>query len=324
MLKDRKILVSGIQPSGRLHIGNYFGALKQFVEYQNEYNTQIMIADLHTLTTLQDAKKLKTYVEEIALDMLAAGLDPKKVTLFRQSDVPQHAELTWIFNCLVTVPWLERAHAFKDKTAKGKEANVGLFDYPVLQAADILLYDPDLVPVGKDQKQHVEMAREIARKFNSTFGEIFVEPKELIKEDLAVIPGIDGEKMSKSYNNTIPLFGTNEEIEKVVMSIVTGSNPKGSTNNPHDTLFSLLWLFLEDDEKYSLRERYESGSMGYKEAKELLIKKLLEFIEPLRKRREEYAKDMDKVRDILKKGGEKAQRRAAEKMKKVREKVGLM
>lgn len=235
----KKILVSGIKPTGQLHIGNYFGAMKQFVDLQNtgEFEIYIFLANYHALNSMQDREGMKKYSFDLICAYLAIGLDPKKVTLYKQSDIPEFAELTWIFNTQTTMPYLMRAHAFKDAEAKSKEISVGTFNYPILMAADILMYDADIVPVGKDQKQHVEMAREIGQKFNRIYGaDIFKDPQEYIVEDVETVPGIDGQKMSKSYNNVIPLFGTDEEMVKAIMSIVTDSKSSEDPKNPDEVL----------------------------------------------------------------------------------------
>jgi tryptophanyl-tRNA synthetase len=312
---SKKVLLSGIQPSGKAHIGNYFGAMKQFVDLQDSYEPFIFIADLHALTTLQNKKELEENTLNVLLDYMAIGLDPKKVTLFKQSDVPQLTELTWIFNCLMTVPYLERAHAYKDKVANGKEANAGLFDYPVLMAADILMPDADVVPVGKDQKQHIEIARDVAQKFNNTFGEAFKLPEEMIIEDVAVVPGTDGRKMSKSYGNTIPLFATDEEIEKAVMSIVTDSGSEVPTN-----VYAIHSLLRN---KNDLEIIYAENKGQYKKLKELLIEDLKAFIKPMRDKRQALEEDKKAVLEVLKAGGKVARDRAEKKMEKVRELVGL-
>ncbi len=312
---SKKILISGIQPTGRVHIGNYFGMMKQLVDLQDEYESYAFIPNYHSLTSLQVAKEVKDNTYELVLDYLAIGLDPEKVAIFKQSDVPEVTELTWIFNCLMTMPWLARAHAFKDKTDKGLEANVGLFDYPILMAADILIYDGEVVPVGKDQKQHVEMAREVAQKFNNTFGEAFPLPKEYIKEDVASVPGTDGQKMSKSYKNTIPLFGTDEEIEKAVMGIVTDSGSDIPQN-----VYALHKLFRSEED---LKALYEEKKGKYKELKEALAEDIKKFILPMRAKREELAKDPGMVEKILAEGGRRARARAMAKMVLVRKMVGL-
>lgn len=317
-------MLSGVKPTGRPHIGNYFGAMRQFVELQNTFGGYVFIPDLHALISLQDKDELKQNIIDVVIDYLAIGLDPKKITFFKQSDVPAHTELTWIFNCLTTMPYLMRAHAYKDAEAKSKEVNVGLFDYPILMAADILLYGPDVVPVGQDQKQHVEIARDIAEKFNRTYGETFKLPKEYIVENVKVVPGTDGQKMSKSYKNTIPLFATDEEITKAVMSIPTDSKGIDEAKDPTtDKIFALHALFASQDELDTLAERYRLGGIGYKESKELLIKNISAFIKPLREKRERIAIDQDHILDILKEGGERAKQVADAKMDEVREKIGV-
>jgi tryptophanyl-tRNA synthetase len=319
-----KRLVSGIQPSGTLHIGNYFGAMKQFVDLQNEYDCTFIVVDLHALTTLHDASLLRENIRNVFIDYLAVGLDPKRSLIFKQSDAPQVTELTWIFNCLTTIPYLERAHAFKDKVANQKIPSVGLFDYPVLMASDILLPEAEVVPVGQDQKQHVEMTREIAQKFNNTFGETFKLPREFIRDDVAVVPGIDGRKMSKSYGNDIPLFAEEDDLKNLAMSVVTDSTPKGEPIEPeNDNVFALHKLVASEDELRELEEAYRSGSIGYKESKELLFERLNRFIAPLREKRHEIASNQTHIESLIKEGGEKAYERYEKKMEEVREKVGL-
>ncbi len=328
---SQKILLSGVKPTGRPHIGNYFGAMKQFVDMQNEHATFVMIADYHALISVHNKEELAGDILGVALDYLAIGLDPAKVTIFKQSDVSAHTELAWIFNCLTTIPYLERAHAFKDAEAKDKEVNMGLFDYPVLMAADILLYDADVVPVGADQAQHLEISRDLARKFNLTFGgkgekgePIFKEPKGLILKDVGVVPGTDGRKMSKSYGNTIPLFASDEEIKKAVMSIVTDSKSPAEPKDPEkDNIFALYKLFATPSELAELRERYVKGGLGYKEAKELLIVRILAFVAPLREKRAKLEKNIASVKEILLAGGEKAREVADAKMRKVRDVIGV-
>lgn len=323
MSQDKKILLSGVKPTGRPHIGNYFGAMKQFVDLQDEYQAFIMIADMHALTTSPDPKQLSQDILDLAIDYLAIGIDPKKVTLFRQSDIPAHTELAWIFNCITTMPYLMRAHAFKDAEAKNKEITVGTFDYPMLMAADILLYSPDVVPVGQDQKQHVEYARDTAEKFNRLYGETFKLPQEKIIESVHTIPGIDGQKMSKSYKNHIPLFSTREEIQKLVMSIVTDSKAPDEPKDPEtDNVFALHKLFSQEQIE-ELQRRYEAGEIGYKESKEILIENIDRFISPLRDRRAEIATDHEQVKKILTRGGGSARQIAEAKLQEVREKIGL-
>ena len=315
-MSSKKTMLSGIQPTGAPHIGNYFGMMKQLVDFQEQYNVYGMIVNYHAFTTVHDAQTMRENTHNVVLDMLAIGLDPERVILFKQSDVPEHAELCWILNCLVSVPWLSRAHAFKDKTDKGIEASVGLFDYPVLMAADILMYDAEIIPVGEDQKQHVEMARELARKFNHQFGEVFtVEPQELIKKDVATVPGTDGQKMSKSYNNTIPLFGTDEEIRKAVMSIVTDS---GSGIPEH--VYAIHKLFKSPGE---LEQLYQENTGKYKPLKDALYEDIIAYVSPMRERRAYYENNPELVKQILGQGAEKAQAKAQAKMKLVRERIGL-
>lgn len=312
----KKILLSGVKPTGRPHIGNYFGAMRQFVDLQNEdYKAFIMIADLHALTTVQDAKQLKEDTLNLAMDYLAIGLDPKKVTLFKQSEVQEHAELGWIFDCITTMPYLMRAHAYKDAEAKNKEVNAGLFTYPMLMAADILLYDTDVVPVGKDQKQHVEYARDTAEKFNRLFGETFKLPEPIILGEVETVPGLDGQKMSKSYGNTIPLFAEDEEIKKLVMSIVTDSSGERPEN-----VYQIHKLLKPESELAGL---YEENKGKYQALKEALIADMITFITPLREKRKEIAKDPEAVIKIIKEGNEKARESARIKMTEVKKKVGL-
>jgi len=313
-MSARKILVSGVKPTGRPHIGNYFGAMKQFVDLQDSYESRIFIANLHALTTVQDQAELVSTTKEVVKDFLGIGLDPEKTTIYYQSDVPHVTELAWIFNCLITVPYLERSHAYKDAVANGKEPNVGLFDYPVLMAADILVHDADVVPVGKDQKQHIEIARDIAEKFNRIYGETFRIPEPLILEDVATVPGIDGQKMSKGYNNTIPLFASDVEIEKAVMSIVTDSGQDIPKN-----VYEIHKLIKPESE---LKKLYEEKKGSYKELKLELIKDLKDFIHPLVARRAEWSdKEVEK---IIAEGGKKMRKIVHEKMIEVRKKVGLI
>lgn len=315
MTDEKKILLSGIKPTGDLHLGNYFGAIKQFVELQNKYDSYVFIADYHAMTTLLDAKELSENSFNIAVDYMALGLDPEKVTLFKQSDLPQVTELCWIFNCLTNVPYLERAHAYKDAVAKGKEANVGLFDYPILMAADILIQDADIVPVGQDQKQHVEYARDTAEKFNRVFGEAFKIPESYILKDVAVVPGVDGQKMSKSYNNTIPIFASDAEIKKLVMSIVTDSGAGRPEN-----VYAIHKLIKSEAE---LEKIYTEFDGKYQKLKEALVNDLITFLKPFREKREKLLKDRESVLEILSAGGAEARARAEAKMMEVRKMTGL-
>lgn len=322
---NKKTLLSGVKPTGRPHIGNYFGAMKQFVDMQDEYKAMYMIADYHALNFTQDKAEMKQQIIDLALDYLALGLDPQKSLIFKQSDIAEHAELAWIFDTITTMPYLMRAHAFKDAEAKDKEISVGTFNYPMLMAADILMYDADVVPVGQDQRQHIEYARDTALKFNHIFkSETFVLPEARILDDVAVVPGTDGRKMSKSYGNTIPLFATPEEIKKAVMSIPTDSKGVDEPKNPdEDNVFKLHILFATIDELAEIRTRYEQGGLGYKESKEILIASIERFIAPLREKRSELASDTDYVLDVLKEGGQRAREKALKKMEDVREVIGV-
>ena len=294
-------------------MGNYFGALKPFVELSKEYDSMLMVADYHALTSLKDPEAVRANIINVTKDYLAAGIDPVKSIIFKQSDVPEHTELSWIFQCLVTVPFLQQAHAYKDKVAKGLEANAGLFAYPMLMAADILLYDTDVVPVGADQRQHLEYAREAAAKFNNAYGATFKEPKERIMETIATVPGTDGKKMSKSYGNTIPLFGTKDEIAKAVMSIVTDSG-----SDKPENVFAIHQLFKNEQELAAL---YEEHKGKYKNLKEALIEDIEAVIAPMRELRDAIS-DED-VRRVLEEGGMRARARASEKMSDVRAKIGV-
>lgn len=316
--------LSGIQPSGVLHLGNYFGAIKQFIDLQEKYEGFYFIVDYHALTSANSAKDLKINSYDAALDFLALGLDPKKSTIYFQSDIPEHTELTWIFLNVTPMALLERGHSYKDKIAKGISPNAGLFTYPVLMAADILMYDVDIVPVGKDQKQHVEMARDIAIKFNEKYGEIFKLPKEKIQESLAVVTGIDGNKMSKSYNNTIEMFASKKKLKKQVMSIVTDSTPLEAPKNPDNNIMSLYKLFADENQVNEMQQNFLKGGYGYGHAKKELLEAILEYFKPYREKREELANNMDYVEKVLKEGSERARELAIEKMKKVKKAVGLV
>ncbi len=318
---QKKRLISGVKPTGRPHIGNYFGAMKQFVDLQDQYETFVFIADLHALNSIQNKEEMLQLSHNLVLDYLGIGLDPKHITLFKQSSVPAHTQLTWIFDTLITVPFMMRAHAYKDAVAKDIEPSMGLFNYPVLMAADILMYDAEVVPVGKDQKQHIEYARDIAGKFNNQYDELFKLPKELILEDVETVPGTDGQKMSKSYGNTIPLFGTDKEIEKAVMSIATDSRGKDEVKNPDDmVLYQIHKLF---DDSAELKSQYTQG-LGYGDAKKRLIKDIIDFVTPMRERRKVYEDDPKLVQQILLEGAMKANEIAMKKLGKVYESVGLM
>ncbi len=321
-----KRILSGVQPSGQIHLGNYLGAIRQHIEMQKSFETFLFIADLHALTTLRDATRLRELTLELVKVYLSLGLDPKKTVFFQQSAIPEHAELCWILDTVTPMGLLERAHAFKDATAKGKkESTVGLFNYPVLMAADILLYKPDLVPVGKDQKQHIEITRDIANKFNSIYGETFKIPEEFIKEEVAVVPGTDGQKMSKSYGNTIDIFAPEAVLKKQVMGIVTDSTPVESPKDPKKcNVFKLYSLVADKKEIANLTDKYTSGGFGYGDAKKLLLAKLLELFEDARTHKSELDKKDSYIREILEEGTARARKFASETMEEVKKKTGLI
>lgn len=311
----KKILLSGVKPTGRPHLGNYFGAMKQFVSLQESHVCYFMIADYHGLNFVQNKKEMLEYTIELAIDYLAIGLDPEVSVIFKQSDVPAHTELAWIFDTITTMPYLMRAHAFKDAEAKSKEISVGTYNYPMLMAADILLYDTDVVPVGSDQKQHVEIARDTAEKFNRLFGETFKLPDVYILDEVKVVPGIDGRKMSKSYDNDIGLFAEDDEIEKRVMAIVTDSGSDIPQN-----VYAIHSLFRNEAD---LKKLYEDNKGKYKILKEALIEDIKTFIRPLREKRAIIAKDRNKVKDILLKGANYANDKANKTLKRAKINIGV-
>ncbi len=313
IMAQKQRLLTGLQPSGTLHIGNYFGALKPFVDMYEKYDSHLMVVDYHALTTIRDPKVLRENILNIVKDYVAAGVDPEKVILFKQSDISQHTELSWIFQCLVTVPFLMQGHSYKDKVAKGLEANAGLFSYPMLMAADILLYDTQVVPVGEDQRQHIEYAREASSKFNNAFGETFVTPKEHIIKGVGIIPGTDGNKMSKSYHNTIPLFGTRDEIQKAVMGIVTDSDGDRPEN-----VYAIHSLFRSESD---LENIYNDNRGKYGELKKILVRDIESVVAPMREKRANISDD--DVRNILAHGAEQARERAEKKMEEVRKRIGV-
>ena len=310
-------IITGLQPSGDLHIGNYFGSIKPFLDLYNEQkdsaNFFLMVADYHALTSVKDAGALRRNIYNIVRDYLAIGVDPTRVTLFRQSDNSDHMELGWILDCMVSVPFLMQAHSYKDKVAKGLDANAGLFTYPMLMAADILLYNTDLVPVGEDQRQHLEYTREAVTKFNNNYEAILKAPKEVILKSVGVVPGTDGQKMSKSYGNTIPLFGTREEIQKAVMSIVTDS-----TGERPENVYAIHTLFRS---KGQLESLYSEHIGKYKYLKEALIEDIDSLVAPMREKRNDI-NDGD-IRKILAEGVEKAKIQSAYTLKKVRDAIGI-
>jgi len=327
-------VLSGVQPSGKLHLGNYFGAIRQFVELQREHEGLYFIADLHALTTIRDAARLRALSRDVALDYLALGLDPERAILFRQSDVPEVTELSWILSTVTPMGLLERAHSYKDKVARGISPDHGLFAYPVLMAADILVYGSDTVPVGKDQKQHLEIARDIAVKFNQTYapgfdartgaGAILRLPEPLILEETAVVPGTDGEKMSKSYGNTIDIFGDEKALKKAIMGIVTDSAPVEAPKDPEpSTVYRLLKLLCDGPEIAAIADAFRRGGTGYGDFKKRLLERVLARFGPARARRRELEGDPAHVEAVLRRGAERARALAGEVMAKVRGAVGL-
>jgi tryptophanyl-tRNA synthetase len=333
-----KRILSGVQPSGKLHLGNYFGAIRQHVALQDEATCFYFIADYHALTTIREAAErraqeqkvpvdypatLRENTRDVALDYLALGLDPDKAVFFRQSDVPEVHELAWVFSTVTNMGLLERAVSYKEKVDKGIDASVGLFYYPVLMAADILIYRSHLVPVGRDQVQHVEMTRDMAIKFNQTYGEVFPVPTYRLDKG-SKVPGTDGQKMSKSYGNTIDIFAEGKALRKTVMGIVTDSAPKEAPKEPEgNNVFALYGLFATEEEKAALAQRYRAGGMGYGEAKELLLAKINEHLGPAREKRKKLAADPDYVEDVLRRGAARARAEAQQTMALVREAVGM-
>ena len=317
-------ILSGIQPSGVLHIGNYFGMMRPAIALQDQGEALYFIADYHALTSLRDPKALRENSRRVALDFLACGLDPGKASLFLQSDVPQVTELAWILASVTPVSRLELAHSYKDKIARGAAPSAGLFTYPVLMAADILLYDSDIVPVGKDQKQHIEIARDLATRMNETFGPVLKLPEPRIHARTEVVPGVDGQKMSKSYGNTIDIFGGERETRKRVMSIVTDSTPVESPKDPDgSTIVQLYSLFATPAEADQMREKFRAGGTGYGDFKKQLFEKLWDFFAPMRKRREEILTDQSYIDDVLARGAKRANYIAGDVMQRVRAAVGL-
>ena len=317
-------VLTGIQPSGALHIGNYFGAIKQMVDLQEKSDLFIFIANYHALTSLKDGKALKNNTLDAAINFMALGIDPKKVTFWAQSDVKEVLELYWILSGYTPMGLLERAHSYKDKVAEGIAANHSLFSYPVLMAADILLYDSEVIPVGKDQIQHVEITRDIAIKFNNDFGDVFKLPEFKVDDNVATVPGIDGAKMSKSYGNTIDIFCTEKELKKATSKIVTDSTPM---EDPKDfstcNIYALAKLFLGEDELVALQKRYQQGGEGYGHFKAYLNGLIWDYFAEAREKRAYYLAHIDEVKAILDDGASKARVIAQEKMNRVRDLVGI-
>jgi tryptophanyl-tRNA synthetase len=322
-MEGRKRILSGVQPSGKLHLGNYFGAIKQHIALQLEAECFYFIADYHALTTIQDPKELAENVHHVALAYLALGLDPEKAVFFRQSDVPEVTELTWILSTVTNLGLLERAVSYKEKIEKGIEASVGLFTYPMLMASDILIYRSHLVPVGKDQVQHIEMTQDIAGRFNRAYREVFPIPEYRLDKE-SKVPGIDGQKMSKSYGNTIEIFAEGKPLHKTVRSIVTDSTPVADPKDPGKcTVFALYSMFATQEEITALAERYRAGGMGYGVAKDLLYEKIESHFAQARARRKQLEQEPNYVEEVLRKGAQRARAEAQRTMVLVREAVGM-
>ena len=317
-------VLSGVQPSGKLHIGNYFGMMKPAIELQEQGEAFLFIANYHALTSVHEGAALREMTRDVALDFLACGIDPERTAFYRQSDVPEVHELAWLLSVLTPMGLLERCHSFKDKTAKGLPASHGLFAYPVLMAADILAVNATVVPVGRDQKQHVEVTRDVATRFNNAYGEVFVMPEPSIRETVAVVPGIDGQKMSKSYHNTIEIFGSGKSLKKRIMKILTDSKELEDVKDP-DTcnVFALYKLFADEVAQAELAERYRAGGMGYGYAKTELYETMERYFEPIRERRMRLEKDPDFVEDVLRMGAKRASEVAQDVLGRAREAVGL-
>ncbi len=317
-------VLSGIQPTGRFHWGNYFGAIRQYIALQDNEQAFYFIADLHALTTIRDASQLRALTRDAALDLLALGLDPGQATLFRQSDVPEVSELTWLLLTVTNLSWLEKCHAYKDKKERGLAADAGLFTYPVLMAADILIYDSDIVPVGVDQVQHIEVTRDIAERFNSIYGEVFVLPESRVLDATAKVPGTDGEKMSKSYGNVIELFEPAKRVRKKVMSIKTDSTPVEDPKDPGGcSVFDLYKLFADEDQVEDLAARYRAGGLGYGDAKQALFELSQDHFSEASLRREELAAEEGRLEEILHDGAARARVKAAEVLGRARSACGL-
>lgn len=324
MIHGMRVL-SGMQPSGEAHLGNYFASMKPNIELLDSDSDEniYIVVDMHALTTIRNPDELRKYRQELTKDMLACGFDPEKGILFFQSYVQEHAELTWILSCVTPVGLLERAVSYKEKVQQGIEANAGLFTYPVLQAADILLYDADTVPVGKDQKQHLEIARDIALKFNNRYGEdLLVVPEARIRDDVAIVPGTDGQKMSKSYGNTLPIFADEKVLEKAIMGIVTDSKGVEEPKDPDEcTVFKLHSLFLDENQKKELADKYRAGGLGYGDAKKALFETFMDFFGSMREKRSSLKeKEVDAV---VEDGAKHAGKIASATMERVRKAVGL-
>lgn len=321
-----KTILSGIQPSGKLHLGNYFGAIRQHIRMQEKGDAFYFIANYHSLTSVNDGEELRQNTIDVALDYLALGMDPEKCTFFAQSDVPQVTELAWILGTLCPVSLMEKGVAYKDKVAQGLKPNIGLFTYPILQAADILIYNSDLVPVGEDQKQNIEITRDLAGKLNHTYGDEYLKiPEPHIVKSVAVVPGTDGRKMSKSYGNTIDIFDEGKTLKKKVMSIETDSTPLEEPKDPDNcNVFALIKLFANGAKQEEIAGQYRAGGYGYGHAKKELLALIEDHFSEARERRKELAKDIDYVIDLLSEGGKKARERAESVMQPIRTATGIV
>mgnify|MGYP001447032483 CR=1 FL=1 len=323
-MSEKKRILSGIQPSGRLHLGNYFGMMKRMIEYQDKEDLFCFLVNYHALTTISNGNKLRKETLSAAMDFLALGIDPEKSYFWVQSDIPEVTELTWILSNVTPLGLLERCHSYKDKVARGISPSHGLFAYPVLMAADILIFQSNIVPVGKDQKQHVEVARDIAIKFNNTYGDTFVIPEEEIQQDLATVPGLDGQKMAKSYDNTIEIFADEKTMKQKVMSIVTDSTPVNQPKNPETcNLFAIYKLFANEDQVKELDDKYRNKPLKYSEIKKELFGMIWEYFAEARQERKKYENSPGDVINILKKGAGKARKIAGNTLQQILKAVGL-
>tara|TARA_B100000446_G_C10489558_1_gene319069 strand:+ start:149 stop:1129 length:981 start_codon:yes stop_codon:yes gene_type:complete len=316
-------VLSGIQPSGKLHLGNYFGMMSRMIEYQKNNDLFCFIVNYHALTTIKDKNILKNNTINAAIDFLALGMDPDKSTFWVQADIPQVAELTWLLSNMTSIGLMERSTSYKDKIDKGLTPHMGLFSYPILMAADILLYGSDIVPVGRDQKQHLEITRDIANRFNNIYGKILVIPEPDIKEETMLIPGVDGQKMSKSYGNTIPIFTEERELKKMVMSIVTDSAGINEPKDKDTPLFKIYSLFLSSEEKKILSDRYDTPGLRYGDIKKELLERIYDYFSPYRQKREHLLQNLDEVYQTLEHGATKASVVANEYMDKIRKAMGI-
>ena len=317
-------ILSGIQPSGRLHVGNYFGMMEPSIELQDEGEAFYFIADYHSLTTVHDPNQLRENVRDVAIDFLACGLDPEKAIFFRQSDVPEVTELSWLLSTVTPMGFLNRCHSFKDKTDRGFEASHGLFAYPVLMASDILIYDSNIVPVGDDQKQHLEVTRDIATKFNNLYGDVFVIPEPNIRKEKAKVPGIDGQKMSKSYGNIIEIFGAEKKIRKKIMSIITDSTPVEDPKDPNQSIIIDLFNLVGSTEDVEvMKSDFLKGGIGYGDFKKRLFEAFWDYFQPMRQKRDELSEDFNYVDNVLQTGAEKAREAAKLTLKRARKACGI-